>query len=63
MLNTISYFLYFSTVSSGVNSLAAVTLEDIVKSYIKPDISEKWATRLAKILGESEIKCVANAYM
>ncbi|XP_054708332.1 sodium-coupled monocarboxylate transporter 1-like [Uloborus diversus] len=42
-----------STVSSGVNSLAAVTLEDIVKSYIKPDISEKWATRMAKILALS----------
>ncbi|XP_042902836.1 sodium-coupled monocarboxylate transporter 2 isoform X2 [Parasteatoda tepidariorum] len=42
-----------STVSSGVNSLAAVTLEDIVKSYIKPDISEKWATRFAKILALS----------
>ncbi|KFM71628.1 Sodium-coupled monocarboxylate transporter 2, partial [Stegodyphus mimosarum] len=42
-----------STVSSGVNSLAAVTLEDIVKSYVKPDLSEKWATRLAKILALS----------
>ncbi|XP_055929193.1 sodium-coupled monocarboxylate transporter 1-like [Argiope bruennichi] len=42
-----------STVSSGVNALAAVTLEDIVKSYIKPDISEQWATRLAKILALS----------
>ncbi|XP_076359006.1 sodium-coupled monocarboxylate transporter 1-like [Tachypleus tridentatus] len=39
-----------STVSSGVNSLAAVTLEDFVKSYIKKDISELWATRLTKIL-------------
>ncbi|GIY22988.1 sodium-coupled monocarboxylate transporter 2 [Caerostris extrusa] len=48
-----------STVSSGVNSLAAVTLEDIVKSYIKPDISEKWATKLAKILALSYgIACI-----
>ncbi|GFQ97045.1 sodium-coupled monocarboxylate transporter 2 [Trichonephila clavata] len=48
-----------STVSSGVNSLAAVTLEDIVKSYVKPDISEKWATRLAKILALSYgIACI-----
>ncbi|XP_022250400.1 sodium-coupled monocarboxylate transporter 1-like [Limulus polyphemus] len=39
-----------STVSSGVNSLAAVTLEDFVKAYIKKDISELWATRLTKIL-------------
>ncbi|GFS86665.1 sodium-coupled monocarboxylate transporter 2 [Nephila pilipes] len=48
-----------STVSSGVNSLAAVTLEDIVKSYVKPDLSEKWATRLAKILALSYgIACI-----
>lgn len=39
-----------STVSSGVNSLAAVTLEDLVKTYIKPNISEEWATRISKIL-------------
>ncbi|UYV61443.1 hypothetical protein LAZ67_1004869 [Cordylochernes scorpioides] len=38
-----------STVSSGINSLAAVTLEDGIKTYIRPDISDLWATRLAKI--------------
>lgn len=38
-----------STVSSGVNSLAAVTLEDIIKAYIVADISELWATRITKI--------------
>ncbi|XP_076348604.1 sodium-coupled monocarboxylate transporter 2-like isoform X2 [Tachypleus tridentatus] len=39
-----------STVSSGVNSLAAVTLEDLIKTYIKNDLSELWAARLTKIL-------------
>lgn len=39
-----------STVSSGVNSLAAITLEDLIKTYIKPDLSEVWATRITKIL-------------
>lgn len=38
-----------STVSSGVNSLSAVTLEDIVKVYISPNISELWATRCTKV--------------
>ncbi|XP_067122328.1 sodium-coupled monocarboxylate transporter 1-like [Centruroides vittatus] len=38
-----------STVSSGVNSLAAVTLEDIIKAYVVKDISEVWATRVTKI--------------
>ncbi|XP_013789203.1 sodium-coupled monocarboxylate transporter 2-like isoform X2 [Limulus polyphemus] len=39
-----------STVSSGVNSLAAVTLEDFIKTYIRNDLSELWAARLTKIL-------------
>ncbi|XP_015913622.1 sodium-coupled monocarboxylate transporter 2 isoform X2 [Parasteatoda tepidariorum] len=39
-----------STVSSGVNSLAAVTLEDFIKPFICKDITEVWATRLTKSL-------------
>ncbi|XP_064456516.1 sodium-coupled monocarboxylate transporter 1-like isoform X1 [Ornithodoros turicata] len=42
-----------STVSSGVNSLAAVVLEDIVKRYIKSDMSDKFATNLTKGLAMS----------
>ena len=43
-----------STLSSGFNSLSAITLQDIIKSYIKPDMTEKTATLTAKILGESQ---------
>ncbi|XP_035227704.1 sodium-coupled monocarboxylate transporter 2-like [Stegodyphus dumicola] len=39
-----------STVSSGVNSLAAVTLEDFIKPFIFKDLKEVWATRITKIL-------------
>ncbi|XP_077515823.1 sodium-coupled monocarboxylate transporter 1-like [Amblyomma americanum] len=39
-----------STVSSGVNSLAAVTLEDIIKRYIKKDMSDRYATNLTKMI-------------
>ncbi|XP_065294724.1 sodium-coupled monocarboxylate transporter 1-like [Dermacentor albipictus] len=39
-----------STVSSGVNSLAAVTLEDVVKRYIVEDMSDRSATTLTKVL-------------
>lgn len=39
-----------STVSSGVNSLAAVTLEDIIKRYIKKDMSERYATNITKAI-------------
>ncbi|KAH7966049.1 hypothetical protein HPB49_013486 [Dermacentor silvarum] len=40
-----------STVSSGVNSLAAVTLEDVVKCYIVEDMTDRFATTLTKFLG------------
>ncbi|KAG8182483.1 hypothetical protein JTE90_020401 [Oedothorax gibbosus] len=39
-----------STVSSGVNSLAAVALEDFIKKFIAKDISHVWATRVTKSL-------------
>ncbi|GIX67593.1 sodium-coupled monocarboxylate transporter 2 [Caerostris darwini] len=39
-----------STVSSGVNALSAVTLEDIIKKFIFKDITELWAIRVSKIL-------------
>ncbi|GBM82981.1 Sodium-coupled monocarboxylate transporter 1 [Araneus ventricosus] len=44
---------FWSTVSSGVNSLAAVMLEDIIKKFIVKDISELWATRISKALAMS----------
>ncbi|XP_022250353.1 sodium-coupled monocarboxylate transporter 1-like [Limulus polyphemus] len=37
-----------STLSSAINSLAAVTLEDIIKTCIKKDVSELWAIRITK---------------
>ena len=39
-----------STVSGGLNSLAAVTLEDFVKVYYKEDLDDLKATRLSKLL-------------
>ncbi|RWS24431.1 sodium-coupled monocarboxylate transporter 1-like protein [Leptotrombidium deliense] len=39
-----------STISSGINSLTAVILEDIVKIYINAKISDSTATTLLKIL-------------
>ncbi|GBN85231.1 Sodium-coupled monocarboxylate transporter 2 [Araneus ventricosus] len=42
-----------STVSSGVNSLTAVMLEDIIKKFIVKDISGLWATRISKVLAMS----------
>ncbi|CAL1274534.1 unnamed protein product [Larinioides sclopetarius] len=39
-----------STLSSSLNSLSANTLEDLVRSYIAPNINELWATRTAKLL-------------
>lgn len=42
-----------STVSSGVNSLAAVTLEDIIKRYIKKDMTERFSTNVTKAIAVS----------
>ncbi|XP_076361247.1 sodium-coupled monocarboxylate transporter 2-like [Tachypleus tridentatus] len=42
------YSAALSTLSSGINSLAAVTLEDIVKTCVIKEISELWATRITK---------------
>ena len=42
----------FSTISSGLNSLAAVTMQDIVLAKF-PQMTERNATRLAKGLGLS----------
>ncbi|GFS86674.1 sodium-coupled monocarboxylate transporter 2 [Nephila pilipes] len=39
-----------STLSSSLNSLSANTLEDLVRSYIAPNMNELWATRTAKLL-------------
>ena len=39
-----------STASSGLNSIAAVTLQDIVKR-VHPDLSDAWATKISKIIG------------
>ena len=39
-----------STASSGLNSIAAVTLEDIVKR-VHPGLSDERATKISKIIG------------
>ncbi|XP_052071088.1 sodium-dependent multivitamin transporter-like [Mytilus californianus] len=39
-----------STVSSGLNSMSAVLLQDIVKPFISPTISDKKAANLSKIM-------------
>ncbi|CAG2212424.1 SLC5A8_12 [Mytilus edulis] len=42
-----------STVSSGLNSMSAVLLQDIVKPFIAPTISDKKAANVSKIMGSS----------
>lgn len=44
-------FFLFSTISSAFNSLATVTMEDLIKPYF-PAMSESRATLLSKALGE-----------
>ncbi|XP_077555158.1 sodium-coupled monocarboxylate transporter 1-like [Haemaphysalis longicornis] len=49
-----------STVSSGMNSLAAVALEDVVRRYIARDMSDRSATALTRILAVA-FGCIAIA--
>ena len=44
-------FLCHSTISSGLNALSAVILQDIIKQYISPNITESRATLASKIIG------------
>jgi len=44
------YSASLSTVSSGLNSLAAVTLEDFVRPLVSPTMSDVSATRISKLL-------------
>ena len=46
-------FIFYSTISSGLNSLAAVTLQDIVRSLCFKDLTDAKATLASKILGKT----------
>lgn len=49
------YFcLFFSTISSAFNSLATVTMEDLIKPHF-PNMTEAKATLLSKGLGKRDI--------
>lgn len=50
-MTLLNYRFLLSTVSSGLNSLAAVTGEDILKAF-KPDISEARYAFATKCFGE-----------
>ena len=54
-LNYKTILLYFSTVSSGVNSLAAVMLEDVIKMVYKKrtqgQLRDETSTQISKVLG------------
>lgn len=43
---------YFSTISSGLNAIAAVVLQDVIYLYIAPKMTESVASIVVKVLGE-----------
>lgn len=45
----------FSTISSGLNSLSAVVLQDLIKPYCAPKVSDQRATLISKGLGKYNI--------
>ena len=50
ILKKINNLCPISTVSSGLNSLAAVTLEDFIRPLASPGMSDAAATRISKSL-------------
>ena len=44
-----------SSISGGLNSLAAVTLQDVVRHFWFPDMHEHRATVVSKCIGESRL--------
>lgn len=53
-----------STVSSAVNSLTAVTLEDFIRPYcLCKRLNETWMALLAKILGEKLVKLFPKCHI
>ena len=58
MLISFQPLLQNSTASSGLNSIAAVTLQDIVRR-VHPDISDVWATKISKIIGNSNYSTIS----
>eukprot|EP00057_Strongylocentrotus_purpuratus_P018647 XP_011673121.1 PREDICTED: sodium-coupled monocarboxylate transporter 2 [Strongylocentrotus purpuratus] len=63
LLVSAAFSAALSTVSSGLNSLAAVTGEDIVKS-IYPDMPEEKYTKITKILAAFYgVLCIAMAFL
>ncbi|XP_036356759.1 sodium-coupled monocarboxylate transporter 2-like isoform X1 [Octopus sinensis] len=53
-----------STISSGLNSLSTVILQDVIKAYIMKDLPEKKATIISKILVVVlGLVCLALAYV
>ena len=59
LLNYLPFCLFYSTLSSGLNSLPTIMWEDFVKPHCGVRFSEVKATMFGKILG----KILSNAQM
>ncbi len=58
------YSAALSTVSSGLNSLAAVCLKDFIQPFYKNDqLSEKRATNISKLLGKENFLADFNVIL
>ena len=58
------YSAALSTVSSGLNSLAAVCLKDFIQPFYKEsNMSERYATNISKLLGKIFFNYRKTAYL
>ena len=49
-----------STISSGLNSLSAVFLEDVLKCFFLKNLTERWEAWLSKLLCSSQFCRINN---
>ena len=53
---TIEYVrVNYSSISSGLNALAAVALQDVVRPYCLPRMKESTATNVSKGVGKAQV--------
>ena len=45
------FLLFLSTISSGLNAVAAVMLQDIIRAFFVKNMTELRATRVSQLLG------------
>ena len=52
--------IIYSSVSSGLNALAAVALQDMVRPFCLPKMKESTAAKVAKGIGKAQVNQIQS---